>query len=108
MRNFTYHLLGMAIVLLGFCIGARLLVPLVQHPDFGRAAWHLPVLGAAFLASPLAGLLLFELASGRALGFGLSVIRRAESPRQYWIWITYHASLFLTILAATCAYFSKR
>lgn len=108
MSNLTYRLLGMTAMLVAFYVAARFLVPMVREPGFGRAAWHTPVVGAVLLGSPIAGLLLFELVSGRALGFGFSVIRKTEEPRAYWGWIAFHFSFFLIVAAATGAYFSTR
>jgi len=108
MSNLAYRLLGMTIMLVAFYVAARFLVLMVREPGFGRAAWHTPVLGAVLLGSLIAGLLLFELISGRVLGFGFSVIRKTEEPRAYLGWIAFHFSFFLIVAAATGAYFSTR
>ncbi len=108
MSNLTYRLLGMTIMLVAFCVAARFLVPMVREPGFGSADWHTPVLGAVLLGSPIVGLLVFELVSGRALGFGFSVIRKTEEPRAYWGWIAFHCSFLFIVAAATGAYFSSR
>ncbi|HXG47445.1 MAG TPA: hypothetical protein VNO52_07470 [Methylomirabilota bacterium] len=98
MRAFTYHILGMAVMLAAFWLAARLVVPWVQRQGFGESSWHVPVAGFVIMAAPVWGLLLFELIAGRALGWGFSVVRRAESPREYWGWIAFH-TCFLLILA---------
>lgn len=70
MSNLTYRLIGMAVMLIAFYLGAHVMVPIMRSASFGRATWQLPTVGATLLASPLFGLLVFELVSGRALGFG--------------------------------------
>lgn len=105
MSNLTYRLAGMIVMLVAFVLAARVLVPLVGSPSFGRASWQVPMTGAALLAAPLLGLLLFELLSGRALGLGFSVVSRADAPREYWRWVSWHCAFLFAIAAATCAYF---
>lgn len=108
MSNLTYHLIGMTSLVAAFYMATRLLAPIAREPGFGTAGWHLALFGIALLGAPFAGLLLFELVSGRALGLGFSVIRRTEAPRVYWGWVAFHGSLLLVAVAATATYFLTR
>lgn len=99
MSKLTYRLAGMVAMLLAFYAAGHALKYLLQSEGFGGAAWHFPVLGVLLMGSPMLGLILFELLSGRALSWGFSVISKHEAPREYWSCIMWHF-IFLVVIAA--------
>ena len=97
MNKFLQHLLVMVFMMIVFLFAAWLILLLLDRFGSSDSLW-VTVAGAGIAASPVLGLLVIELALGRAFGWGFSVVHRRDDAREYWSYIGFHLLLFVVVI----------
>jgi len=103
-------LLRLIVLVVGVLIlwaGTRILIHIAQSTPSPDRAWIVLTGTIGVLGAPVLGLLLVELISGCALTGGFRVIRRRESPGEYWFHVGLHFVLLVVFVVIALRPFMK-